>query len=104
MNAPAVISDIVICTMYTCCTAVSIHIQPFVLSTWSTGLDLLPPLSCSYWLDGVLPMVLDREVGAQEKCLQLLEELLLANITTINKWGRLINEDISYCTEGIPYH
>lgn len=71
---------------------------------WSTGLDLLPPLSCSYWLDGVLPMVLDREVGAQEKCLQLLEELLLANITTINKWGRLINEDISYCTEGIPYH
>ncbi|XP_064384274.1 condensin-2 complex subunit D3-L-like isoform X2 [Halichondria panicea] len=39
----------------------------------------------SYWLDGVLPMVLDREVGAQEKCLQLLEELLLANITNINK-------------------
>ncbi len=37
------------------------------------------------WLDGVLPMVLDREVGAQEKCLQVLENILLANITSIDK-------------------
>jgi hypothetical protein len=37
------------------------------------------------WLDAVLPMVLDREVGAQEKCLQLLDDVILSNITTLNK-------------------
>ena len=40
---------------------------------------------CRVWLDAVLPMVLDREVGAQEKCLQLLEDVILNNITTLNK-------------------
>ena len=37
------------------------------------------------WLDGVLPMVMDREVGAQEKCMSLLEEVILGNITTLDK-------------------
>ena len=46
---------------------------------------MYPLCLCSYWLDGVLPMVLDREVGAQEKCLQVLEETLLNNITHSNK-------------------
>ena len=41
----------------------------------------------SYWLDGVLPMVMDQESGAQEKCLQLLDDVLLNNITDLNKYG-----------------
>ena len=36
---------------------------------------------CSYWLDGVLPMVMDMETSAQEKCASLLEEVILSNIT-----------------------
>ena len=86
MNAPAVISDIVILynvhVLY-CCEYTHSAICIKYMKHWLR--PLAPPLSCSYWLDGVLPMVLDREVGAQEKCLQLLEELLLANITNINK-------------------
>ena len=39
----------------------------------------------SFWLDGVLPMVMDREVGAQERCMNLLEEVILDNITTLKK-------------------
>ena len=38
-----------------------------------------------FWLDGVLPMVMDREVGAQERCMSLLEEVILDNITTLNR-------------------
>ena len=41
------------------------------------------------WLEGVLPMVMDREVGAQEKCLQLLEDVILRNITTPSKYTYL---------------
>lgn len=37
-------------------------------------------LTFSLWLDGVLPLVLDRETTAQEKCFQILEEVLLSSI------------------------
>jgi len=30
-------------------------------------------------------MVMDREVGAQERCMSLLEEVILDNITTLNR-------------------
>lgn len=46
-------------------------------------------LLCRVWLDGVLPMVMDREVGAQEKCLQLLEDVILNNITTPKRYSSL---------------
>ena len=39
-----------------------------------------PPPPPSLWLDGVLPMVMDREASAQEKCISILEEVLLSNI------------------------
>lgn len=31
-------------------------------------------------MDGVLPMVLDREIGAKDKCLSILEDVLLDGI------------------------
>ena len=35
---------------------------------------------CSIWLDAILPLVVDRETTAQEKCLSILEEIILKNI------------------------
>jgi hypothetical protein len=35
---------------------------------------------CSIWLDAILPLVVDRETTAQEKCLSILEEIILRNI------------------------
>jgi len=35
----------------------------------------------SLWLDGVLPMVMDKEVGGEEKAVQTLEGVLLNNIS-----------------------
>ena len=35
----------------------------------------------SLWLDGVMPMVMDKETSVQEKCFSLLEEFLLSQIT-----------------------
>ncbi|KAL5479917.1 hypothetical protein EMCRGX_G023519 [Ephydatia muelleri] len=32
------------------------------------------------WLDGVLPSVMDREAGGQEKCMSLLEQIILCSI------------------------
>ncbi|XP_028399882.1 condensin-2 complex subunit D3-like [Dendronephthya gigantea] len=32
------------------------------------------------WLDAILPLVMDRETTAQEKCLSILEEIILQNI------------------------
>ena len=37
------------------------------------------------WLEGVFPMVMDREMGAQEKCLSVLEDVLLANIVPVGR-------------------
>ena len=34
------------------------------------------------WLDGVLPSVMDRETGGQEKCMSLLERIVLCSIAT----------------------
>ena len=42
-------------------------------------------LTFSLWLDGVLPLVTDRETTAQEKCFQILEEVLLNNIVPQSK-------------------
>ena len=33
-----------------------------------------------FWLDGVLPMVMDPEVGAKDKCLGILEEVILGGV------------------------
>jgi hypothetical protein len=35
---------------------------------------------CSIWLDAILPLVVDRETTAQEKCLSVLEEIILHHI------------------------
>ncbi|XP_065902395.1 condensin-2 complex subunit D3-like [Dysidea avara] len=35
----------------------------------------------SLWLDGVMPMVMDKEISVQEKCFLLLEEFLLSLIS-----------------------
>ena len=35
---------------------------------------------CRVWLDAVLPMVIDRETTAQDKCLEMLDSILLGNI------------------------
>ena len=37
------------------------------------------------WLDAVLPVVVDREMSAQEKCLETLKELLLNQIVPSNR-------------------
>ncbi|KAM7435860.1 Condensin-2 complex subunit D3 [Porites harrisoni] len=39
----------------------------------------------SLWLDGVLPLVMDRETTAQEKCFQILEDVLISNIVPQSK-------------------
>lgn len=39
----------------------------------------------SLWLDGVFPLVMDRETTAQEKCFQILDEVLLSNIAPQSK-------------------
>ncbi|XP_078330914.1 condensin-2 complex subunit D3-L-like isoform X1 [Crassostrea virginica] len=38
-----------------------------------------------YWLDGVLPLVIDRETTLQEKCMETLEEILLRNVVPFNR-------------------
>jgi condensin-2 complex subunit D3 len=35
------------------------------------------------WLDGVLPMVMDKETSAQEKCISILEAIILSNIAPL---------------------
>lgn len=32
------------------------------------------------WLDGVLPAVMDREESAKEKCLSIMEEIILSEL------------------------
>ena len=32
------------------------------------------------WLDGVFPLVMDRETSASEKCLEILDEVIISNI------------------------
>ncbi|KAL3841668.1 hypothetical protein ACJMK2_019782 [Sinanodonta woodiana] len=39
----------------------------------------------SAWLDGILPLVIDRETTLQEKCLEILEEVILGNIVPFNR-------------------
>ena len=39
----------------------------------------------SLWLDGVLPLVMDRETTAQEKCFQILEDVLISNVVPQSK-------------------
>lgn len=43
------------------------------------------------WLDGVLPAVMDREVGAKDKCLSILEDVILNGI--LEKTRGVENED-----------
>ncbi|XP_013421008.1 condensin-2 complex subunit D3-like, partial [Lingula anatina] len=39
----------------------------------------------SLWLDGVLPMVMDRETGAQERCMEIVQDILLNNIVPYHR-------------------
>ncbi|KAK3583282.1 hypothetical protein CHS0354_011171 [Potamilus streckersoni] len=39
----------------------------------------------SAWLDGILPLIIDRETTLQEKCLEILEEVILGNIVPSNR-------------------
>lgn len=46
-----------------------------------------------YWLDGVLPMVMDPEVGAKDKCLSILEEVILGGVCEGEEFAwTLLNE------------
>ncbi len=38
------------------------------------------------WLDGVLPLVMDRESSAAEKCLEILDEVVLGNIVPYQRY------------------
>lgn len=42
------------------------------------------------WLDGVLPLVMDRESTLQEKCMETLEEIILSNIVPINRSDQIV--------------
>ena len=42
-------------------------------------------LLLSYWLDGVLPMVMDKEVGGEDKCFQVIQDVLLNNLTSLDR-------------------
>ena len=43
----------------------------------------------SLWLDGVMPMVMDKEASVQEKCFSLLEEFLLSQITPHTRYAHM---------------
>ena len=43
----------------------------------------------SLWLDGVMPMVMDKETSVQEKCFSLLEEFLLSQITPHTRYAHM---------------
>ena len=55
----------------------------------------------SLWLDGVFPLVMDRETTAQEKCFQILDEVLLSNIapqSKLVKWEKdKLPQKVSLC-------
>ena len=57
-----------------------------VLSLWSHQL-LLCVCLCSAWCQGVLAMVWDQETSIQDKCLEIVESTLLANITHYYRSG-----------------
>ncbi|KXJ14507.1 Condensin-2 complex subunit D3 [Exaiptasia diaphana] len=42
-------------------------------------------LLISLWLDGILPLVLDRETTAQEKCYCTIEEIILSKIVPLHR-------------------
>ena len=56
---------------------------------------------CSLWMDGVFPLVMDRETTAQEKCFQILDEVLLSNIepqSKLVKWEKdKLPQKVSLC-------
>ena len=59
------------------------------------------------WLDGVLPMVMDPEVGAyKDKCLSILDEVILGGVcgqgeefawTLLNEIVQQDKQDLRYC-------
>ncbi|XP_077865348.1 condensin-2 complex subunit D3-L-like [Saccoglossus kowalevskii] len=66
-------------------TALSVRKQAM---TSLTALLLDKPDSAllhSFWLDGVVPMVGDNESSCQEKCLDIMEDVLIRNIVPLNK-------------------
>ena len=52
---------------------------------WTQYQLLCVSFTFSLWLDGVLPLVMDRETTAQEKCFQILEDVLISNIVPQSK-------------------
>ena len=66
------------------------HIGHSSTLTNHTACTIYPVFFRSLWLDGVLPLVMDRETTAQEKCLQVLEEVLLNNIVPYSRWVSLL--------------
>lgn len=42
-------------------------------------------VNASAWLNGVLPLVWDKEMSIQDKCLELLEEVILSNIVPCHR-------------------
>ena len=41
---------------------------------------------CRVWLEGVLPRVMDREGSVQEKCLEMLEDVIISNIAPLQRY------------------
>ena len=50
----------------------------------------------SLWLDGVMPMVMDKETSVQEKCFSLLEEFLLSQITSHTRYAHMYTNIHTY--------
>ena len=84
------------CTLCTCSLSF-LYISLPLSSFWQCEMTCLPLLKnsqwkmifywiyFSLWLDGVFPLVMDRETTAQEKCFQILDEVLLSNIASKSK-------------------
>ena len=67
----------------------------------SPSLCLTFPLSLRLWLDGVLPMVMDKEASAQEKCISILETIILSNIAPLS--NEQLHVYICTCTHVLVY-
>ncbi|XP_014681011.1 PREDICTED: condensin-2 complex subunit D3-like [Priapulus caudatus] len=66
------------------CLDPALSVRKQALVTLSELLVNAPPTDVlqRMWLDGVLPMVMDRESSIEEKCMEVMEEVFLSNIVS----------------------
>ncbi|XP_027044721.1 condensin-2 complex subunit D3-like [Pocillopora damicornis] len=74
-------------TLHDCCMDPALSVRRQAMVSLTSLLQERPKCTMvhSLWLEGVLPLVMDRETTAQEKCFQILEEVLLHNIVPLSK-------------------